>query len=178
MVAGIWVSTSHIPDLGVAAFVGDGEGLRELHIGSSVTSAVDLIGQENRDAAERVSESARVVSGYSVRDIIDAWRSGEDLSDLALRPIGTPFQQMVWSGLKAIPRGQTQSYQAFASTIGRPTAVRAVASACANNRLGVTHTLPSRCALRWFSGGISMGARKEAATVSVGESLLGGIHRL
>ena len=118
MVAGIWVSTIHIQDLGVAAFVGDGEGLRELHIGSSVTTAVDLIGQENRDAAERVSESARVVSGYSVRDIIDAWHIGEDLSDLALRPIGTPFQQMVWSGLKAIPRGQTQSYQAFASTIG------------------------------------------------------------
>ena len=137
MVAGIWVSTSHIPDLGVAALVGDGEGLRELHIGSSVISAVDLISQENRDAAERVSEAARVVSGYSVRDIIGAWRSGEDLSDLALRPIGTPFQQMVWSGLKAIPRGQTQSYQAFASTIGRPTAVRAVASACASNRLAL-----------------------------------------
>ena len=61
MVAGIWVSTSHIPDLGVAAFVGDGEGLRELHIGSSVTTAVDLIGQENRDAAERVSESLSLI---------------------------------------------------------------------------------------------------------------------
>ena len=137
MITDIWVSTSHIPDLGVAALVGDGEGLRERHIGSSVASAVDLIGQENLDAAERVSDSARVVSGYSVRDIIGAWRSGEDLSGLALRPIGTPFQQMVWSGLKAIPRGQTQSYQAFSSTIGRPTALRAVASACANNRLAL-----------------------------------------
>ena len=137
MVKGIWVSTSHIPDLGVAAFVGDGEGLRELHIGSSVTSAVDLIGPENLDVADKVSEATRVVSGYSVRDIIGAWRSGEDLSNLALRPIGTPFQQMVWSGLRAIPRGKTPSYQAFASTIGRPTAVRAVASACANNRLAL-----------------------------------------
>ena len=124
MVKGIWVSTSHIPDLGVAAFVGDGEGLRELHIGSSVTSAVDLIGPENLDVADKVSETTRVVSGYSVRDIIGAWRSGEDLSDLALRPIGTPFQQMVWSRQRAIPRGQTQRYQAFPSTIGRPTAVR------------------------------------------------------
>ena len=72
MVKGIWVSTSHIPDLGVAAFVGDGEGLRELHIGSSVTSAVDLIGPENLDVADNVSETTRVVSGYSVRDIIGA----------------------------------------------------------------------------------------------------------
>ena len=137
MVKGIWVSTSRIPDLGVAAFVGDGEGLSELHIGSSVTSAVDLICQENRDTAGKVSEATRVVSGYSVRDIIGAWRNGEDLSNLALRPIGTPFQQMVWSALRAIPRGQTLSYQAFASAIGRPTAVRAVASACANNRLAL-----------------------------------------
>lgn len=137
MVKGVWVSTSHIPHLGVAAFIGDAEGLRELHVGSSVTSAIDLIGQENRNAAERASETATVVSGYSVRDIIDAWRSGEDLSDLALTPNGTPFQQMVWSGLQAIPRGQTLSYRAFASAIGRPTAVRAVASACANNRLAL-----------------------------------------
>ena len=106
MVKGIWVSTSHIPDLGVAAFVGDGEGLRELHIGSSVTSAVDLIGPENLDVADKVSETTRVVSGYSVRDIIGAWRSGEDLSNLALRPIGSPFQQMVWSGLKQYPEGK------------------------------------------------------------------------
>ena len=96
MVKGIWVSTSHIPDLGVAAFVGDGEGLRELHIGSSVTSAVDLIGPENLDVADKVSETTRVVSGYSVRDIIGAWRSGEDLSDLRSDPSGLLFSR--WSG--------------------------------------------------------------------------------
>jgi len=46
---------------------------------------------------------------------------------------GTAFQQMVWKELRRIPRGETRSYADVAKTIGRPKAVRAVASACASN---------------------------------------------
>ncbi|MEQ3636083.1 MAG: bifunctional DNA-binding transcriptional regulator/O6-methylguanine-DNA methyltransferase Ada [Thalassolituus sp.] len=50
---------------------------------------------------------------------------------------GTAFQQQVWAALQTIPTGQTLSYQALAVKLGKPTAARAVAQACASNRLAV-----------------------------------------
>jgi AraC family transcriptional regulator of adaptative response/methylated-DNA-[protein]-cysteine methyltransferase len=57
--------------------------------------------------------------------------------DLPLDIRGTAFQQQVWQALRAIPPGQTASYAQIASAIGRPSAVRAVAQACAKNALAV-----------------------------------------
>lgn len=42
---------------------------------------------------------------------------------------GTPFQQQVWNGLRAIPAGTTLSYGALARRLGHQTAVRAVGAA-------------------------------------------------
>lgn len=50
---------------------------------------------------------------------------------------GTAFQQQVWQALRAIPTGETRSYQQIADGIGNPKAVRAVAGACAANRLAI-----------------------------------------
>ncbi|HET9452676.1 MAG TPA: bifunctional DNA-binding transcriptional regulator/O6-methylguanine-DNA methyltransferase Ada [Gemmatimonadaceae bacterium] len=46
---------------------------------------------------------------------------------------GTAFQMRVWNALQHIPRGTTLSYSEVASRIGKPSAVRAVARACATN---------------------------------------------
>jgi len=50
---------------------------------------------------------------------------------------GTPFQQRVWESLQRIPRGSTRTYGEIARELGQPTAARAVARACAGNRLAV-----------------------------------------
>lgn len=50
---------------------------------------------------------------------------------------GTAFQQQVWQALREIPTGETRSYQQIADGIGNPKAVRAVAGACAANRLAI-----------------------------------------
>lgn len=50
---------------------------------------------------------------------------------------GTLFQQRVWKLLQAIPAGETRSYSEIAQALGRPKAVRAVASACAANALAI-----------------------------------------
>ncbi|WMY73208.1 bifunctional DNA-binding transcriptional regulator/O6-methylguanine-DNA methyltransferase Ada [Buttiauxella selenatireducens] len=50
---------------------------------------------------------------------------------------GTAFQQLVWQALREIPVGQTASYRDIAQRIGKPQAVRAVAGACAANKLAV-----------------------------------------
>ena len=63
---------------------------------------------------------------------LDAWFQGARMY-LSVAPRGTAFQQAVWQTLQAIPRGETCSYQQVAAAIGRPRAVRAVASAIARN---------------------------------------------
>jgi AraC family transcriptional regulator of adaptative response/methylated-DNA-[protein]-cysteine methyltransferase len=50
---------------------------------------------------------------------------------------GTSFQQRVWQALREIPVGSTETYAALARRIGMPTAVRAVARACASNLLAI-----------------------------------------
>ncbi|TZG27417.1 bifunctional DNA-binding transcriptional regulator/O6-methylguanine-DNA methyltransferase Ada [Sphingomonas montanisoli] len=50
---------------------------------------------------------------------------------------GTAFQQRVWDALRAIPAGETRSYADIARAIGNPRAVRAVAGACAANKLAL-----------------------------------------
>jgi AraC family transcriptional regulator, regulatory protein of adaptative response / methylated-DNA-[protein]-cysteine methyltransferase len=50
---------------------------------------------------------------------------------------GTAFQHRVWDALRRIPAGSTASYAEIAERIGAPKAVRAVARACATNRIAV-----------------------------------------
>jgi AraC family transcriptional regulator of adaptative response/methylated-DNA-[protein]-cysteine methyltransferase len=57
--------------------------------------------------------------------------------DLPLDVRGTAFQQRVWQALRSIPAGATASYSEIAKRIGSPGAARAVAQACASNRLAV-----------------------------------------
>lgn len=55
------------------------------------------------------------------------------LEQIPVRQAGTDLQQEVWSGLCDIPAGQTRTYREVAVETSKPTAVRAVASACGKN---------------------------------------------
>ena len=57
--------------------------------------------------------------------------------DLPVDVAGTVFQMKVWNCLQRIPVGELRSYTEVAQAIGRPKAVRAVARACATNRVAV-----------------------------------------
>jgi AraC family transcriptional regulator of adaptative response/methylated-DNA-[protein]-cysteine methyltransferase len=73
------------------------------------------------------------------------WRSrlrnliqGRDTNpSLPLDIRATAFQRRVWEALQQIPRGETRSYSELAKEIGAPLATRAVARACASNRIAV-----------------------------------------
>jgi AraC family transcriptional regulator of adaptative response/methylated-DNA-[protein]-cysteine methyltransferase len=56
-------------------------------------------------------------------------------TELDLR--GSEFQRQIWAALQTIPVGQTISYSELAKLIGKPRAYRAVASACAANKLAL-----------------------------------------
>lgn len=57
--------------------------------------------------------------------------------ELPLDVHGTAFQRKVWEALRAIPAGATATYSEIARKIGKPSAARAVAGACAANQLAV-----------------------------------------
>lgn len=61
---------------------------------------------------------------------------GNNLS-IRLDVRGTDFQKLVWSRLRLVPIGETLSYANLARRIGRPSAARAVAQACASNSIAV-----------------------------------------
>ena len=57
--------------------------------------------------------------------------------ELPLDIQATAFQMRVWNYLQSIPYGEVQSYGEVAAGIGRPSATRAVARACATNRVAI-----------------------------------------
>lgn len=91
--------------------------------------------------------------------------------DLPLDIRGTAFQQRVWQALREIPAGTTVSYTDVANRIGAPSAVRAVAGACAANPLGIVipchRVLRSDGALSGYRWGIE---RKRALLKREGEA--------
>jgi len=83
------------------------------------------IGKPSEDLSDRVS---------TIIDYLETPSAGLGL-DLDIQ--GTAFQQRVWKALQAIPVGETLSYSEVAKSIGNPAAQRAVARACAENKLAV-----------------------------------------
>lgn len=72
--------------------------------------------------------------------------------DLPLDIRGTAFQERVWQALREIPAGQTASYSDIARQIGHEKSVRAVAQACASNKIAVA--IPCHRVVR-HDGGLS-----------------------
>ena len=68
-----------------------------------------------------------------VEPLLAAIRGENTVVDLPLDVRATAFQMKVWEKLRQIPRGETRSYSEVAREIGSPSAVRAVARACASN---------------------------------------------
>ena len=62
---------------------------------------------------------------------------GQPHLELPLDVRATAFQMRVWNYLQSIPFGAVRSYGEVAEGIGRPTAARAVARACASNPVAI-----------------------------------------
>lgn len=87
--------------------------------------------------------------------------------DGALDIGGSPFQQEVWQALRDIPPGTTATYTEIARRIGRPEAVRAVATACAANLLAIV--IPCHRVVRADGGlaGYRWGIARKRALLSM-----------
>lgn len=100
---------------------------------------------------------------------IDAWGGNGAPPDLPLELRGTPFQLRVWEALRRIPTGETRTYGEIAREIGRPAAVRAVASACARNPVALLVPCHRVLPASGGAGGYRWGrARKETLLAQEG----------
>jgi AraC family transcriptional regulator, regulatory protein of adaptative response / methylated-DNA-[protein]-cysteine methyltransferase len=114
------------------------KGLCWLALASSPSEAEEGLRQEFPAANLEADPSLSVVVDAalrSVRDGSDLVRSQDSTERLDLR--GTVFQLRVWQALRQIPRGETRTYGQLARELGDPDASRAVARACATNRVAL-----------------------------------------
>ena len=116
--------------------------------------------QRHAGAAPAPGADART---RTLGDQIAAYFRGELKDfDIPLDLVGTPIQQQVWQALLRIPHGQTRSYAQQAASIGRPSAVRAVAAANGQNKVSIVvpchRVIGSDGSLTGYGGGV---ARKQ-----------------
>jgi AraC family transcriptional regulator of adaptative response/methylated-DNA-[protein]-cysteine methyltransferase len=113
-------------------------GLCWLALGATSAEAESSLRQEfplaaiKRDPslATMVDAALSVVGGEESMD-----KSAAPQVPLDLR--GTAFQLRVWQALRNIPRGETRTYSQLARELGIPKSTRAVARACATNRVAL-----------------------------------------
>jgi AraC family transcriptional regulator, regulatory protein of adaptative response / methylated-DNA-[protein]-cysteine methyltransferase len=89
------------------------------------------------DFPKATIERATSATHAWVQAVLDRIRDPRAGHPVPLDVNGTAFQWRVWKALQEIPAGANRSYREVARSIGRPSAARAVARACASNRLAV-----------------------------------------
>jgi methylated-DNA-[protein]-cysteine S-methyltransferase len=95
--------------------------------------------RELSDTRSRLADQASAIAPATridgVSDAVVAYFAGDvsALDDVPVAQPGGPFQQQAWIAMRGIAAGQVWSYSELATKAGRPSAVRAAASACARN---------------------------------------------
>lgn len=115
-----------------------GRGLCWLALAATSNEAEATLRAEFPAASLRRDSSLRRLVDAALNSVregsgLGAGRAGSDALDLR----GTVFQLRVWQALRQIPRGETRSYSQLARELGKPNATRAVARACATNRVAL-----------------------------------------
>ena len=96
---------------------------------------------------------ANELTVHAVEQILRWIEDPDTRFDLPLAARGTPFQQRVWEGIRAVPRGDVQTYGQLATQIR--SAARAVGQACGANPFPLVtpcHRIVSKSGLGGFAG--------------------------
>ncbi len=122
--------------LGTALVAASARGICMVELGTSERALQAKLRAEFPNAAlQRVDAGRDAFLAPRLRTVADALAGKQAKVDVDL--VGTAFQCRVWDALMRIPPGETRSYAEVATQLGAPKAARAVAGACARNRLAV-----------------------------------------
>jgi AraC family transcriptional regulator of adaptative response/methylated-DNA-[protein]-cysteine methyltransferase len=161
---GVTIHYTVVPvSLGMLLVAVTERGISGVSLGDSEEALVDALRAElpaaelvrAADAHDRLVDS--VVAHVEGRTSTDA---------LPLDVRATAFQWQVWRALQRIPEGATRTYQEIARELGRPSAARAVARACASNRVAIL--IPCHRVVRGDGalGGYRWGVARKAALLA------------
>ena len=137
--------------IGIVLLAATKRGLSSLRICGANPSAEQLaedVAEFRRDFPQaELDENPEALQVYADQLVayLDA-RTGADFLPALDILEGTTFQREVWSELQKVKPGETITYGELAARLGRPTAVRAVANACACNQLAIA--IPCHRAIR------------------------------
>jgi AraC family transcriptional regulator, regulatory protein of adaptative response / methylated-DNA-[protein]-cysteine methyltransferase len=132
---GMKISYTIVPSpLGRVLVAATERGLSAVYLGDSATQLEKALVAEY-PRAEIHRDASKL--GKWTRGVLERLRGREPHAELSLDVQATAFQRRVWEELRRIPIGATRTYAQVASAIGKPSAVRAVARACATNPVSV-----------------------------------------
>jgi AraC family transcriptional regulator of adaptative response/methylated-DNA-[protein]-cysteine methyltransferase len=120
--------------LGRLLVAATGKGVSAVYLGDHDRPLVAALAEEY--PAAQIFRNRDGLQGL-VRALLRHLRGQEPDLQLPLDVQATAFQRRVWEELKRIPYGSTRSYSEIAHAIGRPSAMRAVARACATNPVSI-----------------------------------------
>lgn len=117
-------------NLGLLLVAATERGMCSVQFGDTEGELRDALAAEY-PAARIGRDDARL--GAAVERLLGHLEGAQPDLELPLDLRATAFQLRVWEELRRVPYGATRSYSEIAEALGRPTATRAVASACAAN---------------------------------------------
>jgi AraC family transcriptional regulator, regulatory protein of adaptative response / methylated-DNA-[protein]-cysteine methyltransferase len=147
--------------LGLLMIGATDQGICFVQFGESESRLAEALRKEYPDAeVEPMGAPSREFRQWI--EALNGYLAGEPPRlDLPLDVQATAFQMRVWNYLQSIPRGEVRSYHEVAAAIGRPSAARAVAGACAANRVALL--IPCHRVIRGSGelGGYRWGAERK-----------------
>ena len=133
----IFYATRHC-SLGLLLMAATDRGVCFAQFGDSSEDLIDMLVTEFPKAHCRMSSKKKCPELIQWIKALDAHvKENAPHPDLPLDLRGTSFQLMVWQFLLGTKSGDVLSYTELAEGIGKPKAVRAAATACGANRVGI-----------------------------------------
>ena len=124
----------------------------------SKLARVEFQGQHQIQTGEQLETDSTLDA--AAKQLREYFAGRRQYFELSLDPVGTSFQQEVWTSLRAIPFGQVRSYRDIAHEVGRPKAVRAVGAANGRNPIPIIvpchRVIGSDGSLTGFAGGLEI----------------------
>jgi AraC family transcriptional regulator of adaptative response/methylated-DNA-[protein]-cysteine methyltransferase len=160
--------TTEMSPLGMMLIAATEQGVCSIQFGDTDDQLLSELRNEFPNA--EIVRDELLLHPYS--DEMLACLRGQKISfDLPLDIRATAFQRLVWNYLRTIPAGTTESYSAIAKAIGRPTATRAVAGACAANRLAVAIPCHRVVPVSGKPGGYRWGPKRKEKLLALEQNL-------
>lgn len=126
----IWYTIVDAPLVGRLLVAGTARGICAVTFGSDDAALEEALAKEYPAAA--LARDAEALAPW-LSAVLAHLEGKLPHLDLPLDVRASAFRLRVWEELRKIPYGETRTYAQVAAAIGRPSAVRAVASACAAN---------------------------------------------